>query len=522
MGLTAAYVLLIRAIGNPPPDSSAGGGWDTSYHSGSENLCEIPRLDHLSRRQYTDKYEFRRPFVLKRWIERSGMDTSGFTRGALLARHGETPVILGASSTIAANDGSGHVNATLRAFIDRWMPRGSRRGHDSGRGDVDNPLYLFDKDDFLGTHAPELLSAVRLPDFFQATLPTAKARRSQRDAPAPGSVRAAKGVRTFFALGGAGAGVHFHFHEDAWNLQIFGRKKWLLAPHEHTPPLTSVAGLELAEPIAGWVRTVLPALPRNSRPLTCVVHPGELLYVPEQWHHATLNLEHSVGVAAQQESPRSPRARVTGMIESDATALSHQLQRAGLDKPALPNPNIQSMGSCSRTADPVSCEEHLAHIEDGVREALKHGYSQSLVTVVATLLRQAGKPIKAKKWLSAHMKRDPLDISSAAQLADITFALGRTNAAIKVLKRTELAVSAISASAGLTLLDKLATLYEYAGKVGKMRRIDRRILAMASNLTQQHPAFFARQFGNVLPEKAADITAAAQRARARVQEHDLQ
>ena len=516
MGSAVFLVMLFRSLGTPMPGgANEGGGWDDARGDGEEDVCEVPRLASLTQSKFQAQYEFRRPFVLTRWVEASGMDTSGFTRDALLSRHGGVPVLLGASSTIAANDGSGHVNATLRDYVDRWMPNRLGNGGGASTGNGSNPMYLFDKDDFLGTHAPELLRAVRLPDFLRATLPTAKARRSQRAAPAPGSARATEGVRTFFAMGGADAGVHFHFHEDAWNLQLFGRKQWLLAPFEHTPSLSEIDGLELALPIAEWVRDVLPALPRATRPLRCVVRPGELLYVPEQWYHATLNLGHSVGVAAQQESPRSPIARVVRMIEADATALSMELQRAGLDRSALPaNPNIQTMGSCSRTPDPVGCEEQLAHLDSGVRETLKRGYGKPLVTLMGTLMRQAGKPKQAEAWLSARMEREPLDIASAAQLADIKFAQGRTNAAIKVLKRTEAAVSAITPSAGLTLLDKLATLYEHVGKVVKMRVANRRILAIVGNHTRQHPEFWRGTHG-ALSEKAADIADAARRARAR-------
>ena len=45
-----------------------------------------------------------------------------------------------------------------------------------------------------------------------------------------------------------------------------------------------------------WVSEVLPTLPPSRRPAhDCVLGPGELLYFPPNWWHATLNLgEHTV------------------------------------------------------------------------------------------------------------------------------------------------------------------------------------------------------------------------------------
>ena len=38
--------------------------------------------------------------------------------------------------------------------------------------------------------------------------------------------------------------------------------------------------------------------------LECTQHPGELMYVPDMWGHATLNLRESIGVALELGPPR--------------------------------------------------------------------------------------------------------------------------------------------------------------------------------------------------------------------------
>ena len=47
----------------------------------------------------------------------------------------------------------------------------------------------------------------------------------------------------------------------------------------------------IGQPHAKWTYEVLPDLPASARPLACVVHPGEMIYVPSYWFHATINLD---------------------------------------------------------------------------------------------------------------------------------------------------------------------------------------------------------------------------------------
>ena len=75
-----------------------------------------------------------------------------------------------------------------------------------------------------------------------------------------------------------------------------GRKRWLLyAPSAAPPP-----GHEPDTSTAAWVRDVLPTLPAHRRPRhDCVLGPGEVLYFPPSWWHATLNEDaHTVFVSS--------------------------------------------------------------------------------------------------------------------------------------------------------------------------------------------------------------------------------
>ncbi|XP_078008730.1 jmjC domain-containing protein 8 isoform X4 [Phascolarctos cinereus] len=90
---------------------------------------------------------------------------------------------------------------------------------------------------------------------------------------------------------GAGSGVPFHWHGPGYSEVIFGRKRWFLYPPEKTPDFhpnkTTLA----------WLRNTYPALPITERPLQCTVQAGEVLYFPDRWWHATLNLDTSVFIS---------------------------------------------------------------------------------------------------------------------------------------------------------------------------------------------------------------------------------
>ena len=84
-----------------------------------------------------------------------------------------------------------------------------------------------------------------------------------------------------FSLGGAGTGVGFHAHSENWLGQVAGRKAWFVAPPDASRPSEKRHGCE-------WL---LGAAAKEPHVQTCVVEPGQAIYVPTAWHHATCNLD---------------------------------------------------------------------------------------------------------------------------------------------------------------------------------------------------------------------------------------
>lgn len=139
----------------------------------------------------------------------------------------------------------------------------------------------------------------------------------------PGCKYCAKAGAVTPGLGGLNSGVSFHYHGPGFSETIFGGKRWFLYPPDKYSGgnLAPMFGPNMT--MASWVSDVYPtltedlpsvtslsgnsndnALNRNKlvnigasegshlyRPLECVIYPGEVLFFPNMWSHATLNVD---------------------------------------------------------------------------------------------------------------------------------------------------------------------------------------------------------------------------------------
>ena len=86
-----------------------------------------------------------------------------------------------------------------------------------------------------------------------------------------------------FGIGGIGSGVQWHFHGPGFSETIHGRKHFVLFPPEQEPDFDPNYNSR------HWMEHVYPSL--RDKPWECTIGAGELLYFPDQWHHATINLD---------------------------------------------------------------------------------------------------------------------------------------------------------------------------------------------------------------------------------------
>jgi hypothetical protein len=99
-----------------------------------------------------------------------------------------------------------------------------------------------------------------------------------------------------FTIGPAGSGSHPHVHYGAWNALVHGRKRWIM----WAPSVLKEHDVNVTMPAVEFFTDVLPIMTkRNEQIYEFIQEAGEIVFVPDQWGHAVLNLEPSVGASRQ-------------------------------------------------------------------------------------------------------------------------------------------------------------------------------------------------------------------------------
>eukprot|EP01126_Amoeba_proteus_P014545 TRINITY_DN1641_c0_g1_i10.p1 TRINITY_DN1641_c0_g1~~TRINITY_DN1641_c0_g1_i10.p1 ORF type:complete len:196 (+),score=46.98 TRINITY_DN1641_c0_g1_i10:1215-1802(+) len=102
-------------------------------------------------------------------------------------------------------------------------------------------------------------------------------------------------------LGAKGSGSCFHQDPNytaAWNASLTGRKKFVLFPGNVVPPgVTTLDEDNFVPPLSviQWFVEYYPFLEKGTF-VECVVHPGEMIFVPSGWWHTVLNLDCTIAV----------------------------------------------------------------------------------------------------------------------------------------------------------------------------------------------------------------------------------
>nr|XP_048722189.1 jmjC domain-containing protein 8 isoform X2 [Caretta caretta] len=212
------------------------GGWLTNKYLAlmEEDHCTVERRDaSLTYSQFIDQYAFSRPVVIQGITDNSEFQAL-CTRNKLLAEFGDRLVRLSTANTY------------------------------SYRKDT---LYFFGDNNF-----------TEWGSLFQKYMPP------------PFRIPGTSGAYSF-GIAGSGSGVPFHWHGPGYSEVIFGRKRWFLYPPEKTPEFHP------NKTTLSWLLDTYPFLPPEDRPVECTIHPGEVLYFPDRWWHATLNLDTSVFIS---------------------------------------------------------------------------------------------------------------------------------------------------------------------------------------------------------------------------------
>jgi hypothetical protein len=159
----------------------------------------------------------------------------------------------------------------LRDFIETEM------GH-SGEQAVESPRYLFKQNQF-----HNITAYIQPPRFFDSKEDEFRWSQAER------------GRKSLFFIGPTHSGTTWHSHSSTWNAVVVGRKRWLMMPpqseykgkHEH----------DEVPSLRKWLANSYEEYENGM--LECVQEAGTVLYIPDGWGHATVNLEDSIGIAVE-------------------------------------------------------------------------------------------------------------------------------------------------------------------------------------------------------------------------------
>jgi len=238
------------------------GGWktyvdDVLVHPG---ICNIPIVDgqSLTNREFLKQFAYERPFVL-----RDATDNILFRalsrRDQIIQDWGHTKVTLSAANTYSYEK----KKMSFKTYCDTMM------GPQQISTPANETFYFFGDNDV--EEWKEFLDEYKLPPL---NLPLHRPALS-------------------FGLAGPGTGVPFHFHGPGFAEIIYGRKRWFLT----APDVKIQEYFHPNKTTLQWFVEDYPKVREAIELFECTLKPGEAIYFPDKWWHATLNLDTSVFIS---------------------------------------------------------------------------------------------------------------------------------------------------------------------------------------------------------------------------------
>ena len=106
-------------------------------------------------------------------------------------------------------------------------------------------------------------------------------------------------------------GLTFHNHPEAWNIVIFGKKRWILWDHARWKDNATLqdrttrdwANDDLHVTGAEWIRRLYPDTDRQYEIRNfghdCIQHAGQMMFIPHKWMHMVVNIGDTVSVVSE-------------------------------------------------------------------------------------------------------------------------------------------------------------------------------------------------------------------------------
>ncbi|KAM8961621.1 jmjC domain-containing protein 8 [Pelodytes ibericus] len=253
------HILLPTAVPEEGGYVEEDGGWVHSPYTPvqEEERCTVDRVEaSITYAEFMQKFVYKKPVILRGVTDNSEFRTL-CSKQNLLREFGERQVRLSTANTYSYEK----VDVPFREYVDHLL-----KPQDINSLGCDT-LYFFGDNNF-----------TEWGSLFQ------------KYTPPPFRIPGTSGAYSF-GIAGSGTGVPFHWHGPGYSEVIYGRKRWFLYPPETKPEFNP------NRTTLSWVMETYPYLGEHERPIECTIRPGEVLYFPDRWWHATLNLDTSVFIS---------------------------------------------------------------------------------------------------------------------------------------------------------------------------------------------------------------------------------
>ncbi|XP_032896261.1 jmjC domain-containing protein 8 [Amblyraja radiata] len=241
-----------------PVDVETDGGWHTDHSMQlvDKGSCNVEVRDSLTYSEFIHWYAYTKPVII-RGLTQNEQFRALCSKQRLLQEFGNRLVRLSTANTYSYHK----VDVPFKEYVEYMMKPQSLKslGNDT--------LYFFGDNNF--TEWGSLFKTYIQPPY---RLPGTKGAYS-------------------FGIAGASTGVPFHWHGAGYSEVVYGRKRWFLYPPDKTPEFHP------NKTTLSWILDTYPYLSEEDKPLECTIHPGEILYFPDHWWHATFNIDSCVFIS---------------------------------------------------------------------------------------------------------------------------------------------------------------------------------------------------------------------------------
>lgn len=287
-------------------DDGGGGGDGSGDGGGSDERSDIDivKVSSLTKSSFVrDYFSTQRPVLITDGAFNGQSVWAYWQKAAMVHKYGDLPLEFGESlhSALPAGVPSNldpPRNTTLREWVEETMSK-SNEMFVPGESQTPPPFpwvahqMLSNRDDLNPAHAKsaqevgKLLSQdVKRPGILNICLPLPKDNEPLQ-----------------LTLGPAGSGVPVKARQNAWDLLLVGRKRWYFISPPHIFNATElparVAGRIHVKSTAEWLRDHAPKLKKKGLIAEVTQYPGDVVFIPHGWVHATLNLVDSVSITQE-------------------------------------------------------------------------------------------------------------------------------------------------------------------------------------------------------------------------------